>query len=205
MFYFVSSTLARMACAVDWALKKRRLRSFFPFFTLFVFFHSVIPLCPVLVPVSVWFPSLYSKLKAMMILDNNSECFTQRFSDAAWLVCSSLSCYFPSSNCLPLFILRVGFACILGFFLFYLLLLCFCCLFCFFPAGRRGWGGGSCLPPKYLVVSSFAYVLTKVNKKVTCTDLTFERSKPPKRLKRTLILIGQLCSGYTFLKQETDR
>ena len=52
-----------------------------------------------------------------------------------------------------------------------------------------GWG--SCLPSKYLVVSSFAYVLTKVNKKVTCTDLTFKRSKPPKRLKRALILIGQ--------------
>ena len=77
-----------------------------------------------------------------------------------------------------------------GLFL-YLLLLCFCCLFCFLPAGRSGWGGGSCLPSKYLVVSSFGYVLTKVNKKVTCTDLTFKRSKPPKRLKRALILIGQ--------------
>ena len=77
----------------------------------------------------------------MIILDNNSEWFTHRFSDAAWLVCSSLSCYFPSSNCLPLFVMRVGIACILGcFFTFFCFVFVVCFAFC--QLGGVGGVGG---------------------------------------------------------------
>ena len=93
----------------------------------------------------------------MMILDNNSECFTQRFSDAAWLVCSSLSCYFPSSNCLPLFILRVGFACILVFFFVLPSSTLFLLFVLLFSSGAEGVGWG--VLPSSKVLSSFFFRL----------------------------------------------